>query len=203
LVKEQGKCTYVTSRKYEVYDNEVDGIEGIITAVGGKFTTSRSLAEEVMKLVSKKSEKTLPNSVSDHHFLSGCEIKDMKQFIAGQHLKYSDFSWQTIEYLSRNYGTDSDIVFQIVKEDPRFSEVINQDGEILAIIVYAIRYESAKTLEDIMLRRTGMGTLGYPGQEIIRKITDIAAEMLNWDDKRVKEEIISMKKVYDFIHCKL
>jgi glycerol-3-phosphate dehydrogenase len=199
LVKDQEKNSYTTSRKYEIYDNEVDGINGMITAIGGKFTTSRSLAEELIKIVAEKSGKKLPDSVSGRKFLSGCEIKDLKQFISVQHLKYSDFSAQTIEYLSRNYGTESDIVFQIARDDARFTEVINQDGEILAEVVYAVRYESAKRLEDIMLRRTGIGTLGNPGHEVIRKIADIAAEMLNWDSERVEKEIISMEKVYDFI----
>jgi glycerol-3-phosphate dehydrogenase len=197
LVEDQSKNSYQTSRKYEVYDNAVDGIEGMITVEGGKYTTSRSLALEVMKMVSSKLNITLSESVSDNLYLSGCEIRDMKQFMIKQHLNYTDFSKQTIEYVSRNYGTDSKVVFQIARDDPRFAEVISQDGEITAEVVYAIKYESAKTLKDIMLRRTGTGTLGNPGKDIIGKITEIAAEMLNWDQKRIEEETASMMKVYE------
>ena len=73
----------------------------------------------------------------------------MKQFMIRQHLNYTDFSKQTIEYVSRNYGTESDVIFQIARDDPRYAEVVSHDGEILAEIVYAIKYESAKTLKDI------------------------------------------------------
>jgi len=73
----------------------------------------------------------------------------MKQFMIRQHLNYTDFSKRTIEYVSRNYGTDSDVIFQIARDDPRYVEVVSHDGEILAEIVYAIKYESAKTLKDI------------------------------------------------------
>jgi glycerol-3-phosphate dehydrogenase len=62
--------------------------------------------------------------------------------------------------------------------------------------VYAVKYESAKTLRDIMLRRTGTGTLGDPGKDIIEKITNVAAEMLNWDNRRIEEETASIMKVY-------
>ena len=48
-----------------------------------------------------------------------------------------------------------------------------------------------------MLRRTGTGTLGDPGQDIINTIAEIAAEMLKWDRKRTEEEIASMLKVYE------
>jgi glycerol-3-phosphate dehydrogenase len=196
LVDDQTKDSYQTSRKYEVYDDAADGIEGMITVEGGKFTTSRSLAREVLNMVAMKLNKTLSDPVSDNLYLSGCEIRDMKQFMIRQHLNYTDFSKQTIEYISRNYGTDSDVIFQIARDDPRYAEVVSHDGEILAEVVYAIKYESAKTLKDIMLRRTGTGTLGNPGKDIINKITAVAVEMLNWDSKRIEEETASMMKVY-------
>lgn len=196
LVDDQTKDSYQTSRKYEVYDGAADGIEGMITVEGGKFTTSRSLAREVLNMVAMKLNKTLSDPVSDNLYLSGCEIRDMKQFMIRQHLNYTDFSKQTIEYVSRNYGTDSNVIFQIARDDPRYAEVVSHDGEILAEIVFAIKYESARTLKDIMLRRTGTGTLGNPGKDIIDKITAVAVEMLNWDSKRIGEETASMMKVY-------
>ena len=196
LVDDQTKGVYETSRKYEVYDNALDGLEGMITVEGGKYTTSRSLAREVLRLISAKLNRTLSDSVSDNLYLSGCEIRDMRQFMIRQHLNYKDFSHKTVEYVSRNYGTESKVVFQIARDDRRFADVISHDGEILAEVVYAIRYESAKTLRDIMLRRTGTGTLGNPGMETIGKIASVAAEMLGWDDKRREEEMGLMMKVY-------
>ena len=191
------KGSYETSRKYEVYDNATDGIEGMITVEGGKYTTSRSLAREVLKLISAKLNRTLDDSVSDNLYLSGCEIRDMRQFMLRQHLNYKDFTRNTVEYVSRNYGTESKVVFQIARDDKRFAEVISHDGEILAEVVYAIRYESAKTLRDIMLRRTGTGTIGNPGMEIVGKVASVAAEMLGWDDSRRAEETSQMMKVYE------
>jgi len=199
VVVDYNICCYEKLRKYECYHDAVDVIEGMITVEGGKFTTSRSLAREVLNTVAMKLNKTLSDPVSDNLYLSGCEIRDMKQFMIRQHLNYTDFSKQTIEYVSRNYGTDSDVIFQIARDDPRYTEVISHDGEILAEVVYAIKYESAKTLKDIMLRRTGTGTLGNPGKDIIDKITAVAVEMLNWDNKRIEEETASMTKVYQLV----
>jgi glycerol-3-phosphate dehydrogenase len=197
LVDDQTKGSYETSRKYEVYDNAVDGIEGMITVEGGKYTTSRSLAREVLKLISVKLDRTLSDSVSDNLYLSGCEIRDMRQFMIRQHLNYRDFSRNTVEYVSRNYGTESKVVFQIARDDSRYAEVVSNDGEILAEVVYAIRYECARTLRDIMLRRTGTGTLGNPGRKTVDRIASVAAEMLGWDERRREEEIASLNKVYE------
>lgn len=197
LVDDQTKGSYRSSRKYEVYDNALEGIQGIITIEGGKYTTSRGLASEVINLVSKKLNKNLSENVSDNLYLSGCEIRDMKQFMIKQHINYSDFSKETVEYVSRNYGTENKIVFQIARDNPEYAEIISQDGEILAEVVYAIKYESAKTLKDIMLRRTGTGTLGNPGKKVFDIIIKVAAEMLDWDKKTTEEEYNSMLKVYE------
>ncbi len=197
LVDDQTKGSYETSRKYEVYDNAVDGIDGMITVEGGKYTTSRSLAREVLKLISEKLNRTLSDPVSDNLYLSGCEIRDMKQFMIRQHLNYRDFSRNTVEYVSRNYGTESKVVFRIARDNRHYAEEISHDGEILAEVVYAIQYESAVTLADIMLRRTGTGTLGNPGRTITDKVASVAAQLLGWDDRRKETEIASMTKVYD------
>ena len=197
LVDDQTKGSYETSRKYEVYDNAADGIGGMITVEGGKYTTSRSLAREVLKMISAKLDRRLADSVSDNLYLSGCEIRDMKQFMIRQHLNYKDFSRNTVEYVSRNYGTESQVVFRLARSNPRFAEVVTHDGEILAEVVYAIQYESVKTLSDIMLRRTGIGTLGNPGKAVIDKVAALAAGMMGWSDKRKEEEIASFIKVYE------
>lgn len=197
LVDDQTKGSYETSRKYEVYDNAVDGIQGMITVEGGKYTTSRSLAREVLRVISAKLNRVLSDAVSDNLYLSGCEIRDMKQFMIRQHLNYKDFSRETVEYISRNYGTESQIVFRIARGDSRYAEVISHDGELLAEVVYAIQYESAMTLCDIMLRRTGTGTLGNPGRVVTEKVASLAAEMLGWDERRKEEETASLMKVYD------
>lgn len=197
LVDDQTKGSYETSRKYEVYDNAVDGIGGMITVEGGKYTTSRSLAREVLKMISEKLNKTLADSVSENLYLSGCEIRDMKQFMIRQHLNYKDFSRNTVEYVSRNYGTESQVVFRLARSNPRFAEAVTHDGEILAEVVYAIQYESAKTLTDIMFRRTGIGTLGNPGKAVIEKIASLAAGMMGWSEKRKEEEIALLTKGYE------
>ncbi len=197
LVDDQTEGSYNTSRRYEVLDNAEEGIEGLITVEGGKYTTSRNLAFHVMELIQKKINKKLNESFSYKLYLSGCEIKDMNEFMRKQHLQYdSCFSKETVEYISRNYGTQSHTVFQIAKDNSEFAEVVSHDGELLAEVVFAIRHESAMTLKDILLRRTGIGTLGKPKDEILQKVIKIASEMLNWDDERKQKEYNSILELY-------
>lgn len=197
LVDDQTEGSYNTSRRYEVLDNAEEGIEGLITVEGGKYTTSRGLAFHVMNLIQKKIDKKLCNSYSYKLYLSGCEIKDMTEFMRKQHLQYDDFFGNdTVEYVSRNYGTQSHTVFQIAQENSKYAEVVSHDGELLSEVVYAIKHESAVTLKDILLRRTGIGTLGKPKEEFIQKVIKVASELLKWNDERQQDEYNSIIELY-------
>ncbi len=197
LIDDQTGGSYESSRKYEVYDNIKDGIDSLITVEGGKYTTSRNLAYNVMDLVQKKLKIKLKDSITYSNYLSGCEIKDMEQFMIKLHNRYDkSYAYNTIEYLGRNYGTESAEIFKLATENAHLAEVLNQDGEILAEVNYAIKTEMAKTLKDIFLRRTGLGTLGDPGKELIAKVAQLAAKLLDWDDSKTLDEINNLSKIF-------
>jgi glycerol-3-phosphate dehydrogenase len=194
LVDDQTEGTYATSRKYEIYNNALDGLDGLITVEGGKWTTSRNLAVNVLKMVQVKLKRTLPPSRTDNEYLAGCEIEDMKRFVSEAVAGNADFRESTVRYLVMNYGTEYSRVLAIAREDKSLAVPLSADGEIGAEVVYAIRYEMAKTLTDILMRRTGLGTLGDPGDAVVKKIARIAAKELKWNEARVKKEIAAAKQ---------
>ncbi len=49
-------------------------------------------------------------------------------------------------------------------------------------MTFAIREEAALTLEDIVMRRTGIGQLGNPGNDALEQIADIAVDELGWSE---------------------
>ncbi len=197
LVDDQTEGSYESSRKYEVYDNADDGIEGLITVEGGKYTTSRNLAHQVMETVQKKLNFSIKDSITYNNYLSGCEIRDMNEFMIKLHKQYDEhFQTNTVEYLGRNYGVESKTVFELAMKDESLAEVLTEDGEILAEVHYAIKYEMAKTLKDVFFRRTGLGTLGNPGEEIIKKVVNLCSNSLNWNDERQLKEYNSLIEAF-------
>jgi glycerol-3-phosphate dehydrogenase len=189
LVEKETGETYTSSRKYEIYDNKEDGLDGLITVEGGKYTTSRNLAENCLKIVAKKMGRSLGKSITDKHYLSGCEIKDLNVFLSEAQKENNDFSRPTLDYLSRNYGTEHAEIIKLARADKNLAETLDADGEILAQATYAVRQEMARTLSDIVMRRTGIGTLGNPGEDILRKVATAAARELQWDANKVEQEI--------------
>jgi glycerol-3-phosphate dehydrogenase len=194
LVDEDTERTYESSRKYEIYDNAEDGNDGLITVEGGKYTTSRNLAVNVLKMIGKKLKRKLGKSFTKRNHLFGCEIKDMREFMDRVKREYSEFGERTVEYVAKNYGTECEKVFEIARKEKDLGKPLTDEGEILAEVVYAVKNEMARTLTDILILRTGFGTLGYPGDSVVRKIADIASRELKWSDKRKKQEITRVKE---------
>ncbi len=192
LVEKETRETYASSRKYEIYDNKDAGLDGLITVEGGKYTTSRRLAENCLKIVAVKLGRNLGKSVTNKKFLTGCEIKDLNFFMNEARAQDNGLSPATLEYLARNYGTEYREIAKLAREDQSLSETLNNDGEIQAQVVYAARNEMARTLSDIVMRRTGIGTLGNPGEEVLRKVADVAARELRWDKEKTEKEIAAV-----------
>lgn len=194
LVEDQTEETYSSSRKYEIYDNRKDGIDGLVTVEGGKFTTSRNLAEQCVNCVERKLGRKVTRSITKNRYLHGCAIKDIEAFLERVKNDNRDFGAPTLDYLARHYDTEYGEVLKIAGENAELSRSVNADGEILAQVAYAIRHEMARTLSDVLMRRTGMGTLGHPGDDVIEEAALVAAGELNWDRKRMDSEIASVSE---------
>lgn len=196
LVEDQTEDVYESSRKYEIFDNSKDGIEGLLTVEGGKYTTSRNLALHVVNEACKKLNIKAVKSETDKNYLAGSEIEDIEAFVQYCISLYDKFDKRQVEYLARIYGTEIDNIMNLAARDKKLSEILNNDGEILAQVAYAVNEEMAFTLNDILFRRTGIGTLGHPGKDVLKKVADTAAKILGWDASRKKAEIDSAEKIF-------
>ena len=54
----------------------------------------------------------------------------------------------------------------------------------------------APTLADIVIRRTPVGALGYPGDDALARAAAIVGAELRWSDQRRQEEIASVRGFY-------
>jgi glycerol-3-phosphate dehydrogenase len=189
LVEDQTKGTYQTSRRYEVNDHEQHGLAGLITVEGGKYTTSRGLAESVVPLAAAKLGKEAGPCLSRDAYLDGCEIPSLSAFLSSAPQRLVGAEPSTALTLSQFYGNEAGAVWALGQNDPEMARSLNSDGEIMAQVAYAARFEMARTLNDILLRRTGLGTLGHPGAEVLEQAARVAARELGWDQDRREQEI--------------
>jgi len=96
----------------------------------------------------------------------------------------------TCEHLIRTYGTTYKELFPTLESSPEAGQPIC-DGhpDIQAQIDRAIEREMCLTLSDLLLRRTGIGTLGDPGEECARRCAEKMGKLLAWSPDRVAKEL--------------
>jgi glycerol-3-phosphate dehydrogenase len=199
LVETDGSVdTYEASRRYEIQTHEEEEIVGLITAMGGKYTTSRSLAQKLIELVFVKLEEEPPPSRTEEVSLYGGNVGIYGSFLQRAIArKAPEWNQKLIEHLVRNYGSRFEDVLDY-GEGPESLKLplCESQPDIGMEIPYGIHEEMACRLSDILFRRTGIGTLGNPGIECIEQCATIMARELGWKRQRKKEEIAGALSVY-------
>ena len=79
--------------------------------------------------------------------------------------------------------------------DPVFWNVLGSTNVIGAEIVHAIRFEMAKSLSDIVFRRTELGSGGDPGQDAINEAATIAGKEFGWDNEEMTDQLQTVEQI--------
>jgi glycerol-3-phosphate dehydrogenase len=64
---------------------------------------------------------------------------------------------------------------------------------------HAIRAEMAQTLTDVIVRRTGIGAAGHPGDALAEEYAVRMRKALGWSEDRKNQELSQLRKFYDVI----
>jgi glycerol-3-phosphate dehydrogenase len=177
---------------YQLVDHaRSSGLDGLVSVLGAKYTTARRLAEQAVDLVGRKLQRTVPPCRTATTPLSGGDIEDLKAFrreAVARHARIA--SSEVVEHLVGHYGTELDAVLQAGSVQDRSLDPMTPDQPTVeAEVRHAVRHEMAMRLDDIVFRRTGLGTIGHPGRACLERCAAIAASHLGWDDDRRRTEI--------------
>jgi glycerol-3-phosphate dehydrogenase len=193
LIESSGDDTYDASRASELVDHASEGVDGIVTVIGAKYTTARSLAVKTTDHIAKALGARISVSRSGEIPLDACDIGAVSDAIARARAAWPELSDATITELVRLYGTAHEDLLALTRERPELAAVLDADGEILAQAVYAVRDEAALSLQDVLLRRTGLGTLGDPGDGTFERVAAVVAGELGWSEERTADELAAAK----------
>jgi len=144
-----------TKRLIRDHEVELDPGSGLISILGGKWTTYRAMAEDTIDHVQRYLGASVIDSPTRHHPLCGSE-------------NYSADYWRTLvtgyqvsessaRHLAGKFGTRAARVLQLAVEQPALMQpIIVGLAPLRAEIVFAIREEMAQSIEDILARRIGL-----------------------------------------------
>lgn len=163
--------------------------KGLLSVVGGKLTTHRALGEQTVdKLVRALGKGRKRSHTRDVPF-PGAPESDWKEF-QESFVAASNLPEATARRLVSVYGTRASLVLQLIHAEPALAEVIDPDSQAIAAeVVFAIKEEGARTLEDVLMRRILVGLNGDVGLSAAPRAARIAVEHAGWSVETADREI--------------
>jgi glycerol-3-phosphate dehydrogenase len=168
------------SRKSELYETS----SGMLTITGGKLTTWRRMAEEVVDRIVERDGRESESRTDDIPLGMPAREEDLKTTIelpdGGRRL------------LAFRYGHAARRVLDLAEERPELADpIVPGQPDLMAEVVIAARDEQARSVADVLLRRTRLGLLAMPqlrsADDVARVAETLGAE-LGWSKKRIAEE---------------
>ncbi len=189
LTEHAGDDTYTASRASELVDHVTDGVSGLVSATGGKYTNSRAFAEKAVDRIARGAGRPVRRSETARHTLAGCIEGTMADAVAAASAQHRALAADTVTAVVGLYGADASAVLSAASADPALARRATTDGVPLAAVVHSARHEAPETLADLLLRRTAIGTLGDPGDDVLTRAAALAAAELGWDAARTAREV--------------
>jgi len=178
------------SRRHEI----VQSAEGLVTVVGGKLTTYRKMGEDVLRVVCGRPAR----GVSPTHGLAldgAQDLADALPRVRSRALRLG-LSGRTCVHLLRSYGTGAATVLDLVAARPSLGEPLAPGRpHIAAEVIVAVREEMARTVGDVLLRRTRLAHfLPRHGREIAARVAALMAEDLGWTQEAQAGEVARFER---------
>jgi glycerol-3-phosphate dehydrogenase len=167
-----------------------NGIEGLVTMIGVRYTVARGVAEKAINLIFKKLGRPSPPCRTEEIPVWGGKIDKMSDFLknAGEKNR-QEVDGEVVASLVKNYGSEYRRVLGYLGRNPEWRTPAGQSDVIGAEIVHAVREEMAVKLADVVFRRTQMGSGNHPGRAALVTAAKIMASELGWDSKRTDLEV--------------
>jgi glycerol-3-phosphate dehydrogenase len=182
----------------QVRDHTADGVEGLVSVAGTKYTTARVVAERVVnRVVAKLRRSPLPCRTATT-LLPGGSVRDPSLTIAEARRDHdAGLPSDTIPHLVAAYGSRYRDVLALARDKPEWCARVADGSPVIgAQLVWAVRKEMAMKLSDAVIRRTPLGALGYPGDGPAERAAGIIGGLLGWSEEQKHQEIGLVKQFY-------
>jgi glycerol-3-phosphate dehydrogenase len=168
------------SRKAELYETS----SGMLTITGGKLTTFRRMAAQVVDRITDRDGREAECRTDDIPLGMAARPDDLET-----NLPMPDGA---TDQLAFRYGHAARAVLDLCEERPELAEpIVPGHPDLLAEVVIAARVEQARSVADVLLRRTRLGLVAAPElrePEATLAVARLLGEELGWSDSRIAAE---------------
>jgi glycerol-3-phosphate dehydrogenase len=188
-----GELSFGKESRY--IDHREQGISGLVTVIGIRYTTARGDSAKALDLLLQQMPGSTGRAATDRVPLAGGGIDNFAKLSAAARREVSaDIDTRTLQAWLRNHGTDYRHLAQLAQSPAQALRLGGTDA-VVAELTYAVQQEMAVHLQDVVLRRTDMGSGSHPGQAAISMAADCMQQLLAWTDERRLAEVADTEKV--------
>src|SRR5580658_1684345 len=169
---------------------------GLASVAGGKFTTYRIMARDVVDAViggpgDGGPDGSVPASVTDQTPLLGADGLAAAAAGAGRRAEDYGVPRAVVEHLLNRYGSVAGEVLDLVRADPSLGRPLAARHPYLrAEVAYAVTHEGALHVEDVLVRRTRLFIESADsGACAAEDVAVIMGKLLGWNRRRRAAEI--------------
>jgi glycerol-3-phosphate dehydrogenase len=175
-------------KQSRLIDHRSLGLKGLVSLVSVRYTVARLDAEAVLRVV--ESQLGRRTSVDTRMSpLTGGDIEDFRRFEASMQQQRPDWLEEdALPGLVRSYGTRLSALLETAKTSDVLKRPIAGTQILAGEATYAVRYEMATRMCDVVFRRTELGTAGHPGHRALNELQNLLTSALQWSAERARAE---------------
>ena len=168
------------SRKAELYETS----SGMLTITGGKLTTWRRMAKQTVDRLVERESRQAPCHTAEIPLGMEARPADLQA--------PEGVGEDSLSQLAFRYGHAARHVLDLARADPKLAApIVPGRPDLLAEAVVAARREQARSVADVLLRRTRLAILAAPqlrDAEAVRPLAEVLGAELGWSAERVRAE---------------
>ena len=164
------------SRRHKVSKSK----SGVITIAGGKLTTYRKMAQD-----------TIDEALTQIQKSAKCKTKNLK--LIGATTSTPKTNAKSAMHLAARFGTEATLIQEMIAENSSLGEQLIAGLPYLrAEAVFAVKYEMARTLDDILSRRTRARIINRRASVAsARAVAELIAPLLNWGEQEINNQVLA------------
>ncbi|MBN1352592.1 glycerol-3-phosphate dehydrogenase/oxidase [candidate division KSB1 bacterium] len=169
------KKTAAISRDYMIQISK----SGLVTITGGKWTTYRKMAQDTIDHALRVAQLKPNPSVSERLPIHGYDADAAK---------FGDL---------KLYGTDAGAIQELVRQNPKYGERLHPELPIVAgEVIWAVRNEMARTVEDVLARRTRALFLdARASMEMAPVVAGLMAAEMGKNEDWISDQVATFRKL--------
>jgi glycerol-3-phosphate dehydrogenase len=188
-----GELSFGQESRY--VDHRAQGIAGLVTLIGIRYTTARGDAARALDMLLEQMPNAPSRAATESTPLLGGDIGNFAALESAARREVAGaVAPETLEAWLRNYGTEYRTLAKLARM-PGQADTLAGSATVHAELTHAVEDEMAMHVEDVILRRTNLGSGSHPGSAAIEAAALAMQPLMGWTEDERRGEVAATEAV--------